>query len=454
MSPITFGAIGLAEPSTITKTVASVVIARNSTNDHQEILTLGDPQSSLGLARVLAAPPDSTEMGLAVRIVSGPSSLTSFLVRPAFSSTAADNPVSIPAGVLQANPPWSFSLDNIASSAGTFGNPGDPVNTSLKVTAVAGSLRVTQSSAADLLTLISGNSTVVQGTSPWIVGGNSTSRLNIGSTAADNAVLVSGNSTVAPLAGSTWNVRPVQSSQADLRITAYQSTAADLQATVTQASSLWQVQISNGNSSVTITTIAAGAGRINIGSTAADNTVLVTGNSTVAPLAGSTWATRPIQSSQADLRMTAYQSTAAEFLATVTIGANLQSTAAPSSASSGLIVRQVVDVLLTTASTNAFGASTTLTVQSSGALLRTYVTAYSITSTNAGPTKIAFFSSGVMLWPVRLAAVSSAVSGANLAVSPPGYLFRTIGAADGLTLQTGNAAVAGWMVGISYFRAP
>jgi hypothetical protein len=119
-----------------------------------------------------------------------------------------------------------------------------------------------------------------------------------------------------------------------------------------------------------------------------------------------------------------------------------------------LIVRQVVDVLLTTASTNAFGASTTLTVQSSGALLRTYVTAYSITSTNAGPTKIAFFSSGVMLWPVRLAAVSSAVSGANLAVSPPGYLFRTIGAADGLTLQTGNAAVAGWMVGISYFRAP
>src|SRR4026209_607805 len=40
-------------------------------------------------------------------------------------------------------------------------------------------------------------------------------------------VVISGNSTVFPGAGSTWAVRPIQSSQGDLRITAYQSTAAD-----------------------------------------------------------------------------------------------------------------------------------------------------------------------------------------------------------------------------------
>lgn len=277
--------------------------------------------------------------------------------------------------------------------------------------------------------------------------------------------------------------------------------------TVFQGSSAWQVQISNGNSSVTITAIAAGAGRLNIGSTAADNAVVVSGNSTVAPLAGSlwtiqgnstvaplagslwtvqgnstvaplagsTWNTRPIQSSAADLQMTAtpaagstwnvrsLQSSAADLQMTATqtgtwtvnVGTHIQSSAAPSSNSSGIVVRQVVDNILTTASTSAF-ASTALTIQSSGAALRSYVTAYSITTTNAGPSKIAFYSSGVVLWPILLAAVSSAVSGVNLAVSAPAYLFRTIGAADALTLNLGGGAstIGGWRVGVSYFRAP
>src|SRR3954469_7775786 len=115
--PITTGSIKGEESSTTTFKVRTVTINQNSSNMQQEILTIGDPQTSNALARVVAAPPVFTEFGLLVRIASGPSS------------------------------------------------------------------------ASELLTQISGNSTVMQGTSPGIIGGNST---------------------VAPLAGSTWATRPIQ----------------------------------------------------------------------------------------------------------------------------------------------------------------------------------------------------------------------------------------------------
>jgi hypothetical protein len=94
-------------------------------------------------------------------------------------------------------------------------------------------------------------------------------------------------------------------------------------------------------------------------------------------------------------------------------------------------------------------------VQSSGANLRTYVTAYSITSTNQTPAHWGFFSSnGTLLWPLTLAALSSGVAGANLAVSAPAYLFRTAGASDALNFKTAGSTVAGVQLGVSYFRAP
>ena len=219
----TFNRIAGAEPSTVTFKAATVSMTRNSSVMHQEIITLGDPESSLGMAAVLGAAPASTTFGLVARLV------------------------------------------------------------------------------GDSTSIIHGNSTVLQGTSPWTIAGDST---------------------------------------------------------VFQGGSPWSVNI----------------------------------------------------------------------------GTNLQSSAAPSSGSSGLIVRPVIDTILTTASSNAF-ASTSLVIQSSGAALRSYVTAYSITSTVQAPTKVSFYSSGTMLWPLVLAALSSAVTGANLAVSAPAYLFRTIGAADALTLM-------------------
>jgi hypothetical protein len=333
--PITTGSIKGEESSTTTFKVRTVTINQNSSNMQQEILTIGDPQTSNALARVTAAAPVSTEFGLLVRVVSGPSS-------------AADNPVQI-----------------------------------------------------------SGNSTVLQGTNPWTIAGNST---------------------VSPLAGSTWATRPIQSS------------AADLQMTATQGTNPWVI---SGNSTVVQGTSpwVVSATRINIGSTAADNAVTVSGNSTVAPLAGSTWNTRPIQSSAADLQVTA------------TIGTNLQSTVAGSSNSSALLVRPIIDNILTTASSNAFGTSTTLSLQSSGAGLRSYVVGYSITSTVQAVTKIAFMSGSTLLWPVAMAALSSAFSGVNLAVSAPAYLFRTKTAGP-LSLNTGNSSIVGFKVGVSYFRAP
>ena len=65
---ITFSNIGLQEPSTVTKSVASVTITRNSSAEYQEILTMGDPETAAALARVVAAAPDSTHYGLVVRI--------------------------------------------------------------------------------------------------------------------------------------------------------------------------------------------------------------------------------------------------------------------------------------------------------------------------------------------------------------------------------------------------
>jgi hypothetical protein len=112
----------------------------------------------------------------------------------------------------------------------------------------------------------------------------------------------------------------------------------------------------------------------------------------------------------------------------------------------------VWDVRATAASTNAFGTSTSFTIKSSGAGLNTYVTAYSITTTNAGPTRCSFYSSGTLLWPAVFAAVSSAVSGANLSGYP--YLFKTANASEALTLQIGGSSIAGWKVGVSYFSAP
>ena len=70
-------------------------------------------------------------------------------------------------------------------------------------------------------------------------------------------------------------------------------------------------------------------------------------------------------------------------------------------------MRQVIDGITTFASTSAL-ATTSAAVQSSGAALRIYVTAYTITSTNQTAAHWGFFSSNAtLLWPVTLPSTGS-----------------------------------------------
>lgn len=318
----TFNHIGGAEPSTVTFKLATVTQTRNSSVMHQEIMALGDPDSSLALAAVLNAIPASSVWGL--------------VVRPVGNSSIQGN-----CTVVQGTSPWVIAGNSSVAQASTVWEAQ-----------ITNQVRVSNSTAADLLVQISGNSTAI----------------------------IQGNSTVAPLAGSTWNTRPIQSSAGDLQMTA-------------------------------------------------------------TPAAGSTWNVRPVQSSAADHQVTA------------TIGTNLQSSVMPSSGSSGLIVRQVIDGIATFASTSAL-ATTSAAVTSSAANLRSYVTAYTITSTNQTPAHWGFYSSNAtLLWPMTIAALSSGVAGANLASAAPAYLFRTA-AGEALNFKTAGSTVAGVQMGVSYFTAP
>lgn len=67
----TIDGIGLAEPSTITKSLAAVLIPRNSSNTYQEVMVIGDPDSttSSAIAKVTNAAAASTAWGVVTRPV-------------------------------------------------------------------------------------------------------------------------------------------------------------------------------------------------------------------------------------------------------------------------------------------------------------------------------------------------------------------------------------------------
>lgn len=157
------------------------------------------------------------------------------------------------------------SVTQFRDSSGGSVSAGDSANSAIRVNVVAGaaagssvvtvstgSVRVHQSTAADLNVTVAGYSTVVS------VANTVTITPAAGSTFAVRALQSSAadfQATVTPVAGSTWAVRPLQSSAADLQVTAtpaagstfnvrpLQSSAADLQATVTPvAGSTWRTQ--------------------------------------------------------------------------------------------------------------------------------------------------------------------------------------------------------------------
>jgi hypothetical protein len=163
------------------------------------------------------------------------------------------------------------------------------------------------------------------------------------------------------------------------------------------------------------------------------------------------------QSSQGDNKVTAYQSTATDFLvtasqggtwnigtvttvtgATVTLASSANSVLARVTTSSGggiegstntpqggghlgLKTRVVLGALTNAASTMGSG-STGSTVVSSAATVP-YVTAYSVVSTVAGPLTAGFYAGSTLLWPFVLWAEGGQMQ-AQQAVSAPAYLFK------------------------------
>jgi hypothetical protein len=288
-----FDEIGLSEPSTITKKLAAISIDRNSTTQFQEVMSIGSPNSTtkLAVAEVLGTAPQSTVVGLAVRVVSGPSTATDLAVRALLPSTVGDNRVTV----------YQSTQGDLRASV------YQPTAADLNVT-VAGyvapstTITIRQSTATDLLARVSQGPGISTLADRWLVNvANSsaadfvgarlvdssgtgfhgpTKPLPIAVTDSSNAVVKPGDSdnnairvnVVAGAAGgstimtvSTGSVRVHQSSAADLNVTVSgyvapsttitirQSTATDLLARVNQgvgnssAADRWRVNAANSS---------------------------------------------------------------------------------------------------------------------------------------------------------------------------------------------------------------
>lgn len=198
---ITFSNIGLAEPSTITNRAAAVTIARGSTNEQQEILCIGDGQSSLGVAVVTDTTPASTAFGVVVREAApstGPIAVSSIAGPVTIRSSAANALVSVY---------QSTAADLNVTVAG--------YSTTVNVSSVGGAV-IVRSSAADALV------SVYQ------------------STAADLNVTVAGYST-------TVNVSSLAGA-----VTVRNSTAGELIVTPARASTTVRASVTQSSTSVTL----------------------------------------------------------------------------------------------------------------------------------------------------------------------------------------------------------
>jgi hypothetical protein len=168
----TFSNIDGEESATVTFTVGTISLTRNSSVELQEILCIGDPEtaSSLGIARVLASAPASTNAGLGVRIISGPSSVADFSVRAVLPSTATDNVVNVSslagrALVDQNSTVWAVQVDGrVRAQNSTIGDLLASVqqNSTVWAVQVDGRVRAQNSTIGDLLASVQQNSTVWQ----------------------------------------------------------------------------------------------------------------------------------------------------------------------------------------------------------------------------------------------------------------------------------------------------
>ena len=481
----TFNNLGLQEPSTITARVATVTVSRGSTTEHQEIMVLGDSDSSNGLARILNVAPVSTDWGL--------------VVRPVGASTTVN--VSSVGGVVTVTPQssaWQVQVTNQSTTANISSVAGV---VTVAPQSSAWQVQVTNPSTIVAVSSVGGVVSVQQNSTVWAVQLTQYStQVSIGSFASlVSSAVQAGNSSaltvrnvwsstntdqpVSAAQAGTWNVGTVttvssvagivtmrpsdtnwassagfrfDSSGALLTVASFtgsttvnvsslagnvrvvNSSAADLLASVAQTSTVWAVQMTQYS---TITAVSSVAGVVNVQQNSTVWAVQLANYSTVVSV--STGSVRVHQSTAADLHMTAHNADGAG-------NALESSTSAPSSGARGLLVRPILGGVATY-SASTTGQSSATTILSSAATSRGYVFAYSITSTLAGPVEWGIYSGSTRLWGGVLAATSSAISGVNLAVSPPGYLFSgSTGQALTFNVASSNT---GLNVSIAYWQS-
>lgn len=327
--------VGLSQPvaSTITKRLDAISLDNNSTTVLREVMVIGSPETTNALTAVLAAAPKSTDWGLAVRVVSGPSTAADAVIR-----------VNQGVGISTVADAWKVgpSDTNWASSAG------------FHFTASSGALKIGGNQSS--------NSSVYLGV-----------RITNGTAFTDATPYYTHGST-GDFTGSTIASQPnlLRSGAA-----AYAST---------------------------------------------DHFVAQWGSSLGAAF------TTPVD----------------------TGGAALWSSIVVPSTASAVSVRQAQALVSNYAVSSAFQSSTEHNVVSSNAATRPFIFAYSLTSTIGSQITIGFYDGATLKWPVTL---SSAFGGANLAVTPPGYLFAgTVGSS--LSIHANVAALggsSGVTVAVSYY---
>lgn len=207
------------------------------------------------------------------------------------------------------------------------------------------------------------------------------------------------------VAGAAGGSTVVTVSTGSVRV--HQSTASDLQATVGQASTVWVAQVSSLG------------GR-----------VLVDQNSTTWPVQVSSVAGRVLVDQQSTVWPVQVSSVAGIVTVNNNDGAGnalVSATSQPSTNSRGLVVRPVVNGIESTTVVITSTNSTALyTLISSAAGARFKVFAYFVGSTHTSPSTLVFTSSNAIdRWGVNFGSGSSGITGANLALSPPAWMFMT-----------------------------
>jgi hypothetical protein len=122
----------------------------------------------------------------------------------------------------------------------------------------------------------------------------------------------------------------------------------------------------------------------------------------------------------------------------------------PTTGAQGLVTREALNDLQSTCFSTMGNNSTSSTIVSSVAAQRVKVYAYSITSTAQAINTLSFASSlANPLWTMQMQAISSGITGANLAVSPPSWLFATEAASPLVFKITGSTGT--YHLSFSYF---